>query len=122
MLGGVLPLTFKRMMANTQFNRILTAMYAFGGGVFLATAITHLLPHALESLEGTTLEKNANGYPIAQTIIVMGYFAVLFLEKVAFPKVHELPCMDEDCSEPHGGYQNYEIHVAGYTLIMISIQ
>ena len=102
MLGGLLPLAFRRMMANSHFNRILSGMYAFGGGVFLATAFTHLLPHALESLGGTSLEKNANGYPIAHAIVLMGYFAVLFLEKVVFPKAHELPCMDEDCTEPHG--------------------
>ena len=95
--GGALPLFFHHFQA---LSKALPYAHAFSGGVFLASALVHLVPHAIEA-QGPVLEmyREKHEYPIAMIVIVGGFLLVLFFEKVLIhPHGHEIP-MGEGASD-----------------------
>mmetsp|Transcript_5927 Transcript_5927/g.11310 ORF Transcript_5927/g.11310 Transcript_5927/m.11310 type:complete len:523 (-) Transcript_5927:230-1798(-) len=79
--GGMLPLLFRHVHVSA-YERCLGLMNAFAGGVFLSTAFTHLLPHAIE--EAGAFETGR--FPMEYFLMMVGFFAVLFFERVLFDK------------------------------------
>ena len=90
---GLLPIRFPTLVANAN---ILDIVNAFTGGVFLSAGILHILP---ESVERKFLQlvhqpssmcaewersKSAINYPIPFVFVLLGYFTILLLERVAF--------------------------------------
>jgi zinc transporter ZupT len=68
-----------------QNDLVLSMASCFSGGVFLALALTHLLPHAVEEMD----EAKGNKFH-AYLACLFGYMLVLFIDKVAFSDKHEL--------------------------------
>nr|XP_056723601.1 zinc transporter ZIP3 [Euleptes europaea] len=95
MLGGSL-LPVKIIEADYEkahrSKRVLALCSSFGGGVFLATCFNALLPAVREKLQevlkggGVTTD-----YPLAETIMLMGFFLTVFLEQLILTFRKEKP-------------------------------
>ncbi|KAJ9458594.1 Zinc transporter 7 [Diplonema papillatum] len=73
--GAVLPGKWKRLAdSRTALGR----GDGFASGVFIALAVIHLLPEAHEKLD--------KGYRVCEVITILGYTAMLFIEKVFAPQ------------------------------------
>jgi len=82
--GGMMPLVLRRI--NLQvYTKYLGVMNSFAGGVFLATAFTHLLPHAIEE----AVAFDTGRFPMEYFLIMMGYFLILLFERVLFADHHD---------------------------------
>jgi zinc transporter ZupT len=64
----------------------LLGVKAFSGGVFLATAIIHMMPEILHGLEGLGHD---SGYPVGFLLILAGYLVILCFERVIFDHEHD---------------------------------
>lgn len=59
----------------------IDALSCFGGGVFLATSLLHLLPDVRSAIESILkLKQQTISFPLAEFIACMGFFIVMFLE------------------------------------------
>ena len=76
-LCWLIPLQSKQFSQNTN---ALSIASCFSGGVFLALALTHLLPHSLEGMDAIKGGKREHTF----MAMIAGYLLVLFIEKVAF--------------------------------------
>ena len=61
----------------------LSILNCFGGGVFLGTAVMHLIPEVKDQLDESLLEPYNITYPIAELCIGFGFFLLLFVDKIA---------------------------------------
>ncbi|XP_015260984.1 PREDICTED: zinc transporter ZIP3 [Gekko japonicus] len=95
MLGGSL-LPVKIIEADYEkahsSKRVLALCNSFGGGVFLATCFNALLPAVREKLqEVLTAGGVTTDYPLAETIMLMGFFLTVFLEQLILTFRKEKP-------------------------------
>lgn len=72
LIGVSIPVIWKQFRESPV---IISHLNTFSGGLFLALAIVHVLPEAQGRLESID-------YPIAETIAVVGYLIILFIEKI----------------------------------------
>jgi hypothetical protein len=87
---GIIPFTIRRIaLHGTPDNRrrhyalIFTLLSCYGGGVFLATCLLDLLPDAIEQIdEAKKSHQWENKLPIAEFLVAMGFFLVLFMEQL----------------------------------------
>ncbi|XP_061456671.1 zinc transporter ZIP3 [Rhineura floridana] len=95
MLGGtLLPVRF----IDTDYEkaerskRIISLCNSFAGGVFLATCFNALLPAVREKLaEVLKLGNVETDYPLAETIMLMGFFMTVFVEQLVLTFRKEKP-------------------------------
>ncbi|XP_066492474.1 zinc transporter ZIP3 [Tiliqua scincoides] len=95
MLGGSL-LPVKVIEADYEkahhSRRVIALCNAFGGGVFLATCFNALLPAVREKLqEVLKLGGVTTDYPLAETIMLMGFFLTVFVEQLILTFRKEKP-------------------------------
>ncbi|KAG8454566.1 hypothetical protein GDO86_000982 [Hymenochirus boettgeri] len=94
MLGSLLPVKiieadFERA---SRSRRILTVCNSFAGGVFLATCFNALLPAVREKFADVLKMANINtDYPLAETIMVVGFFLTVFVEQAILTFRKEKP-------------------------------
>lgn len=94
---GLLPILIIRRMRIRSGNQemsiraknILSGMLCFGGGVLMATALTHLLPELHEGFE----ELQTNGtikstLPMAEIVFSAGFFLVYLIEELVHVIIH----------------------------------
>lgn len=62
--------------------RTLSYLMCFGGGIFFGTYLLHMGPEVQKILRESLLEPNHIDYPIAELIVGVGFFIVLYAEKV----------------------------------------
>ncbi|NXH18975.1 S39A3 protein, partial [Bucco capensis] len=63
--------------------KLLTLCNAFGGGIFLATCFNILLPAVREQLAEVLKQANIPmDYPLAETLVMLGFFLPLFVEQL----------------------------------------
>ncbi|KFP05010.1 zinc transporter ZIP3 isoform X2 [Calypte anna] len=63
--------------------KVLALCNSFGGGVFLATCFNTLLPAVREKLSEVLKQGNTTTeYPVAETIMVVGFFLTVFVEQL----------------------------------------
>ena len=61
---------------------VLSWLMCFGGGVFFATFILHMAPESRMIVEYSFTTPRGIDYPLADFIMAMGFFMVLFCEKL----------------------------------------
>lgn len=71
---------FVRMGATGM--RIISYLMCFGGGVFLGLYMLHMSPDVKEILDESLINRYNISYPLAEFIIAMGFFLMLFSEKL----------------------------------------
>jgi zinc transporter 1/2/3 len=94
---GLLPIWIIRRMrvksGNHEMSRgtknVLSGMLCFGGGVLMATALTHLLPELHEGFK----ELQTNGtikstLPMAEIVFSAGFFLVYLIEELVHVIIH----------------------------------
>lgn len=74
LLGGLLPMWIGYTPRTQRFFSLGNALSA---GIFLSAGLIHMLPDAEENLRGVLGE-----FPVASLIAVLGFFIVLFVERV----------------------------------------
>jgi len=106
-------LCFPRCLASKQ---LLSFGNTFAAGVFLATALLHILPEALSlyqvpvvyevidqhnrsQTEKLTVREDDGPFPVIPFVVMCGYTFVLLIEKVAFADFHH-------ALFPHGGHDH----------------
>jgi ZIP Zinc transporter len=62
--------------------RILSYLMCLGGGIFFGTYLLHMGPEVQTILKHALLEPNNITYPLAELIVGIGFFIVLFAEKI----------------------------------------
>jgi len=77
LLGGLLPLWVGYTPRTQRFFSLGNALSA---GIFLSAGLIHMLPDAEANLRGALGE-----FPVASLIAVIGFFLVLFVERVLSP-------------------------------------
>uniref|UniRef100_A0A8C1FZ83 Zinc transporter ZIP3 n=2 Tax=Cyprinus carpio TaxID=7962 RepID=A0A8C1FZ83_CYPCA len=86
MLGGIL-IPVRMMHAEydkiTRYRRVVALSNCFGGGVFLATCFN--VDSVLETLKPT------NHYPLAETMMMIGFFLTVFVEQAVLTFRKEKP-------------------------------
>ncbi|XP_020636590.2 zinc transporter ZIP3 [Pogona vitticeps] len=95
MLGGSL-LPVKILEADFEkahrSRRLLSLCNAFGGGVFLATCFNALLPAVREKFqEVSKLGHVTTDYPVAETLMMVGFFLTVFVEQLVLTFRKEKP-------------------------------
>ncbi|XP_065097785.1 zinc transporter ZIP3-like [Paramisgurnus dabryanus] len=95
MLGGILiPV---RMMQTefdkvTRYRRVVAFSNSFGGGVFLATCFNALLPAVRDKVEEVLKSlKVTTDYPLAETMMMLGFFLTVFVEQAVLTFRKEKP-------------------------------
>nr|XP_005999908.1 PREDICTED: zinc transporter ZIP3 isoform X1 [Latimeria chalumnae] len=94
MLGSLLPV--KIIQADYEkahrSKKMLALCNSFGGGVFLATCFNALLPTVREKLEEILEIANiSTDYPLAETIMLVGFFITVFVEQTILTFRKEKP-------------------------------
>ncbi|XP_010130496.1 PREDICTED: zinc transporter ZIP3-like, partial [Buceros rhinoceros silvestris] len=92
--GSLLPV--KVMEGNYEkahrSRRVLALCNSFGGGVFLATCFNTLLPTVRGKLSEVLRQGNVTtDYPLAETIMVVGFFMTVFVEQLVLTFQKEKP-------------------------------
>ncbi|KTG33214.1 hypothetical protein cypCar_00021080 [Cyprinus carpio] len=95
MLAGILvPVRVMRMEYDkvTRYRRVVALSNSFGGGVFLATCFNALLPAVREKVDDVlkTLQ-TTNQYPLAETMMMIGFFLTVFVEQAVLTFRKEKP-------------------------------
>ena len=62
--------------------RILSYLMCFGGGIFFGTYLLHMGPEVQTILKDSLLDPHGITYPVAELIAGVGFFIVLFAEKI----------------------------------------
>lgn len=62
---------------------VLSCLSCFSGGVFFGTFILHMLPEVKLILDESLIKPKNISYPVAEMIIALGFFLVLYIEKIA---------------------------------------
>ena len=78
-VGGVIPILASR---HGTSHRFLSLGNALAGGVFLGAGFIHLLPEAVEALEGVV------DYPLAPLLAAIGVVVLLLIDRVLFESGH----------------------------------
>ncbi|XP_034976410.1 zinc transporter ZIP3 [Zootoca vivipara] len=95
MLGGsLLPVHFIATDSEKadRSQRIISLCNSFGGGVFLGTSFNALLPAVREKLEEVLKMGNVvTDYPLAETIMLLGFFMTVFVEQLVLTVRKEEP-------------------------------
>ncbi|NXL40056.1 S39A3 protein, partial [Glaucidium brasilianum] len=72
--------------------KVLALCNSFGGGVFLATCFNALLPAVREKLAEVLRQGNVTtDYPVAETIMMVGFFVTVFVEQLILTFQKEKP-------------------------------
>lgn len=72
--------------------KVLALCNSFGGGVFLATCFNALLPAVREKLDEVLRQGNVTvDYPVAETIMMVGFFVTVFVEQLVLTFQKEKP-------------------------------
>ncbi|CAM9765057.1 unnamed protein product [Bubo scandiacus] len=72
--------------------KVLALCNSFGGGVFLATCFNTLLPAVREKLTEVLRQGNVTtDYPVAETIMMVGFFVTVFVEQLILTFQKEKP-------------------------------
>ncbi|KAK4807967.1 hypothetical protein QYF61_016198 [Mycteria americana] len=72
--------------------KVLALCNSFGGGVFLATCFNTLLPAVREKLSEVLRQGNVTtDYPVAETIMMVGFFVTVFVEQLILTFQKEKP-------------------------------
>ncbi|KAG5276480.1 hypothetical protein AALO_G00132530 [Alosa alosa] len=95
MLGGILvPVRVMRVDSEKaqRYRRAVAFSNAFGGGVFLATCFNALLPAVREKVEEVLKAvKVSTDYPLAETMMMLGFFLTVFVEQAVLTFRKERP-------------------------------
>uniref|UniRef100_A0A4X1VS72 DIRAS family GTPase 1 n=20 Tax=Boreoeutheria TaxID=1437010 RepID=A0A4X1VS72_PIG len=94
LLGSLLPVKIieSDFEKAHRSKKILSLCNTFGGGVFLATCFNALLPAVREKLQKVlSLGHISTDYPLAETIVLMGFFMTVFLEQLVLTFRKERP-------------------------------
>ncbi|XP_056019742.1 zinc transporter ZIP3-like [Ostrea edulis] len=73
---GLLKFLKSKFSRSKRYQRCITILNCFAGGVFFATTILHLIPESTELLEGVFTMK----YPVSGALSGAGFFLLLFIE------------------------------------------
>nr|XP_004654979.1 zinc transporter ZIP3 [Jaculus jaculus]XP_044990984.1 zinc transporter ZIP3 [Jaculus jaculus]XP_044990985.1 zinc transporter ZIP3 [Jaculus jaculus] len=94
LLGSLLPVK----VIHTDFEKahrsrkILSLCNTFGGGVFLATCFNALLPAVRDKLQQVlSLGHISTDYPLAETLMLLGFFITVFVEQLVLTFRKEKP-------------------------------
>ncbi|XP_003213317.1 zinc transporter ZIP3 [Meleagris gallopavo] len=72
--------------------KVITLCNSFGGGVFLATCFNALLPAVRGKLDEVLKQGNVTtDYPVAETIVMLGFFMTVFVEQLVLTFQKEKP-------------------------------
>ncbi|XP_042691900.1 zinc transporter ZIP3 [Centrocercus urophasianus] len=72
--------------------KLITLCNSFGGGVFLATCFNALLPAVRGKLDEVLKQGNVTtDYPVAETIMMLGFFMTVFVEQLVLTFQKEKP-------------------------------
>ncbi|KAJ7412201.1 Zinc transporter ZIP3 [Willisornis vidua] len=72
--------------------KVLALWNSFGGGVFLATCFNALLPAVRGKLDEILKQSNVTtDYPVAETIMMVGFFVTVFVEQLILTFQKEKP-------------------------------
>ncbi|KAK7889171.1 hypothetical protein WMY93_024731 [Mugilogobius chulae] len=95
MLGGVLVPVRLLLVDHDKalrYQRPLSLCNAFGGGVFLATCFNALLPAVRDKVSEVFSElKSSSDYPLAETMMMLGFFLTVFVEQAILTFRKERP-------------------------------
>ncbi|KGL77652.1 Zinc transporter ZIP3 [Tinamus guttatus] len=94
LLGSLLPV--KIIEADYEkahrSRRVIALCNSFGGGVFLATCFNALLPAVRDKLSDVLSQGNVTtDYPVAETIMMVGFFMTVFIEQLVLTFQKEKP-------------------------------
>ncbi|NXK81705.1 S39A3 protein, partial [Amazona guildingii] len=94
LMGSLLPV--KIIEADYEkahcSKKVLALCNSFGGGVFLATCFNVLLPAVREKLNEVLRQRNVTtDYPVAETIVMVGFFVTVFVEQLILTFQKEKP-------------------------------
>ncbi|KAI6072278.1 Zinc transporter ZIP3 [Aix galericulata] len=92
--GSLLPV--KVMEADYEkahrSRKVIALCNSFGGGVFLATCFNALLPAVRGKLDEVLKQGNVTtDYPVAETIMMVGFFVTVFVEQLVLTFQKEKP-------------------------------
>ncbi|XP_014827263.1 PREDICTED: zinc transporter ZIP3-like [Poecilia mexicana] len=95
MLAGIL-LPVRLLLADSEkagrYHRGLALGNCFGGGVFLATCFNALLPAVRDKAAGVLQQLQVSSdYPLAETMMMVGFFIMLFVEQAVLTFRKEKP-------------------------------
>ncbi|NXC38312.1 S39A3 protein, partial [Penelope pileata] len=72
--------------------KVIALCNSFGGGVFLATCFNTLLPAVRGKLDEVLKQGNVTtDYPVAETIVMVGFFVTVFVEQLVLTFQKEKP-------------------------------
>ncbi|NXQ28196.1 S39A3 protein, partial [Alaudala cheleensis] len=92
--GALLPVRILQAdLEKAQSSRKILALWnSFGGGVFLATCFNALLPAVRGKLDEVLRQNNVTtDYPVAETIMMVGFFLTLFVDQLFLTFQKEKP-------------------------------
>jgi len=67
---------------GTSGKQMLSYLMCFGGGIFFGTYLLHMGPEVQTILRDALLDPYGITYPVAELIVGIGFFIVLFAEKL----------------------------------------
>ncbi|TNN65769.1 Zinc transporter ZIP3 [Liparis tanakae] len=89
-----------------RYRRSLSLCNSFGGGVFLATCFNTLLPAVRDKVADVFQQlKISSDYPLAETMMMLGFFLTVFVEQTILtfrkekPSFIDLETFNAGCSE-----------------------
>lgn len=75
-----------------RYRRVLSLCNSFGGGVFLATCFNALLPAVRDKVADVFQQlKISSDYPLAETMMMLGFFLTVFVEQTILTFRKEKP-------------------------------
>ncbi|NXR81047.1 S39A3 protein, partial [Pycnonotus jocosus] len=92
--GALLPVRILQADQDKaqRSRRILALWNSFGGGVFLATCFNALLPAVRGKLDEVLRQHNVTtDYPVAETIMMVGFFLTVFVDQLFLTFQKEKP-------------------------------
>lgn len=101
-VSGIVPAYYKRCKESQKF---ISLANSFAGGVFLAIAMVHVLPEAVENYD--TLKGEGPHFPLPYFLVFCGYTFILIIDKVMFDSHALLGGHD------HGGHGHGHGHEHG---------